>query len=114
MKTKMSGTRENTQNNSFSSHKFKGFQAIRLFSSYWNEYTSVGKSIIQPTPDTLHKDRGHTNCPCLLSDEVGLFSEAAARNVFSFPKGCHALYLSGASLLCCCSICVLDEIRAMH
>lgn len=69
MKQEMYGTRENTQNNSFNLHKPKGFQAIRLFSSYWDKDTSVGKSTIQAAPDTLHKDRGHTCCLCLLSGE---------------------------------------------
>lgn len=46
--------------------------------------------------------------------KVEPLSGAAARNAFSFSEGCHALYVSGASSLCCCSICVLEEIRAMH
>lgn len=94
MKNEMCDTRENTQNKSFNSHKPKGFQAIRLFSSHWNEDTSVGKSTIQPAPHTLHKDRGHTCGLCLLSDEIEPFTEAAARNTFSFTRSCHALHTS--------------------
>lgn len=90
----MYDTREHTQNNSFNSHKPEGFHAIRLFSSHWNEDTSVGKSTIQPAPHTLHKDRGHTCGLCLLSDEIEPFSEAAARNAFYFTKSCHALHTS--------------------
>lgn len=58
MHNEMYSRRENTQNNIFNSHKPKGFQAIRLFSSYWNEYTGVGNSTIQQAPDTLAQRQG--------------------------------------------------------